>query len=227
MKINKKLKILSDFSVEKSAESDELRIVGYANTTTKDRVGDVVAMEAWTKGGLDNFKQNPIILAYHNHSRPIGVAESLSIDEKGLKITARISKAAGEVYQLVQEGILKAFSIGFQTKDADYDSITDIFVIKDLELLEISVVSIPANQDSLFSVSKGFDSEADYLEFKKSFNPPEETLEEIAKEQETQVLPEVEEPKEEEFMDKEELQKMIAEATSAAVTKGIEVLLYP
>ena len=223
MQINKKFELISGFSVEKAGESDELRIVGYANTTTKDRVGDVVAMEAWTKGGTDNYKLNPIILAYHNHSRPIGVAESLSIDEKGLKITARISKAAGEIYQLVQEGILKAFSIGFQVKDADYDSATDIFVIKDLELLEVSVVSVPANQDSLFSVSKGFDSEADYLEFKKSFNPPEETLEEIAKEQETQVLPEVEEPKEEEFMDKEELQKMIAEATAAAVTKGIEV----
>jgi len=222
MQINKKFELISGFSVEKAGESDELRIVGYANTTTKDRVGDVVAMEAWTKGGIDNYKLNPIILAYHNHSRPIGVAESLSIDEKGLKITARISKAAGEIYQLVQEGILKAFSIGFQVKDADYDSATDIFVIKDLELLEVSVVSVPANQDSLFSVSKGFDSEADYLEFKKSFNPPEENLEEIAKEQETQELPE-EKPKEEEFMDKEELQKMIAEATSAAVSKGIEV----
>jgi len=223
MQINKKFELISGFSIEKAGESDELRIVGYANTTTKDRVGDVVAMEAWTKGGIDNYKLNPIILAYHNHSRPIGTAESLSIDEKGLKITARISKAAGEIYQLVQEGILKAFSIGFQVKDADYDSATDIFVIKDLELLEVSVVSVPANQDSLFSVSKGFDSEADYLEFKKSFNPPEENLEEIAKEQETQELPEVEEAKEEEFMDKDELLKMIAEATSAAVTKGIEV----
>jgi hypothetical protein len=85
MQINKKFELISGFSVEKAGESDELRIVGYANTTTKDRVGDVVAMEAWTKGGIDNYKLNPIILAYHNHSRPIGVAESLSIDEKGLK----------------------------------------------------------------------------------------------------------------------------------------------
>lgn len=227
MQINKKFELISDFSIEKSSESidevtGELRIVGYANTTAKDRVGDVVAMEAWTKGGLNSYKQNPIILAYHNHSRPIGVAESLSVDERGLKITARISTAAEEIYQLIKEGVLKAFSIGFQVKDADYDSTTDIFVIKDLELLEVSVVSVPANQDSLFSVSKGFDSEADYLEFKKSFNPPEENLEEIAKEQDNQELPE-EKPKEEEFMDKEELQKMIAEATSAAVTKGIEV----
>ena len=40
------------------------------------------------------------------------------------------------------------------------------FVVKDLELLEISVVSVPMNQDSLFSLAKAFDNEEDYLEFK-------------------------------------------------------------
>jgi len=226
MKINKKIELITDFSIEKSAETDELRIVGYANTTHKDRVGDVVAMEAWAKGGLDNYKLNPIILAYHNHSRPIGVAESLSIDESGLKITARISKAAGDVYTLVQEGILKAFSIGFQVKDADYDAVTDIFVIKDLELLEVSVVSVPANQHSLFSVAKGFEDETEYLEFKKSFNPPQENLEEDAKEQNNQEVP-TKETTEEYNMEKEQMDKLVAEAAqsaaTAAIAKGIEL----
>ena len=45
------------------------------------------------------------------------------------------------------------------------------FIIKDLELLEISVVAVPANQDSLFSLAKGFDSDKDFDEFKKQFLP--------------------------------------------------------
>ena len=41
--------------------------------------------------------------------------------------------------------------------------------ITDVELLEISIVSVPCNQDSLFSIRKGFDSEDDYTKFVKEF----------------------------------------------------------
>ena len=37
--------------------------------------------------------------------------------------------------------------------------------ITDVELLEISVVSVPCNQDSLFSIRKSFDNDQDYKEF--------------------------------------------------------------
>ena len=76
-------------------------------------------------------------------------------------------KTLQEQYNLIKEGILKAFSVGFRVKEADYDVNTDIFVIKDVELYEVSVVSVPANQDSLFEVSKCFNNPAEYAEFKK------------------------------------------------------------
>jgi HK97 family phage prohead protease len=155
------------------AQTDSpVEISGYANTTVKDRQGDVIIAEAWTKGGLTNYSKNPIILAYHDHTQPIGRAKGLFVDSNGLKIVADISSTAGDVYKLIKEGILKAFSVGFRVKDADYDSATDIFVIKDVELYEVSVVSVPANQDSLFDVSKCFNNAAEYAEFKKSFSRP-------------------------------------------------------
>jgi len=169
----KLLKLFSDFSITKALDSSEeefaIYITGYANTTAKDRQGDVIPSYAWNETSLLNYRKNPIILAYHNHSQPIGSATEIDVDAKGLKITARISSAAKEVYQLVSEGILKTFSVGFIVKDADYDQVSDVFVIKELELLEVSVVSVPANQDSIFNLAKAFSSDEELAEFKKSF----------------------------------------------------------
>jgi len=169
--VDKVFELSIPFTVEKASEDNKpLQITGYANTTGKDRQGDVIVQEAWQKGGLDNYSKNPIILAFHNHSKPIGKAISVSVDKNGLKIVAEISASATEVYNLIKEGILKAFSVGFRVKEADYDKLTDIFVIKDVELYEVSVVSVPANQDSLFDVSKCFNNPAEFAEFKKSFS---------------------------------------------------------
>ena len=71
--------------------------------------------------------------------------------------------------QLVKEGILGAFSVGFRVKDADYLTETDGLKIKDAELFEVSVVSVPCNQAATFSLAKSFDSIEEYNEFKKTF----------------------------------------------------------
>ena len=169
--LNKDLHLVSNFKVKGLTEDDDEDIIieGYANTTDKDRGGDVILSSAWEKGGLDNYVKNPILLAYHDYKQPIGKTTEHSITGNGLHITGKISKAAGDVYDLVKAGILQAFSVGFKVKDADYDADTDIFIIKELELHEISVVSVGMNQNSLFSVRKSFDNQEDYNEFKSSF----------------------------------------------------------
>jgi len=169
---NKTLNLVGTF--EKSiGDGDVLKIKGYANTTVKDRSGDIIEQAAWLKGGMDNYLKNPIVLAYHNHSKPIGTTVDYSVTDKGLEVVAEISSAAGDVYSLIKDGILKTFSVGFSIKDADYDREDDVFYIKDLELLEISVVSVPANQDSTFSIAKALGE--DYAEFKKEYIEAEET----------------------------------------------------
>lgn len=172
-----------NLQVKENSEGNSLTIEGFANTTNKDRVGDVILEEAWTKGGLDNYLKNPIVLAYHDPTQPIGEVVDYAINNKGLHVMAEISKAAGNVYELVKQGVLKAFSVGFKVKDADYDKESDIFVIKDLELYELSVVSIPANADSIFSVKKSFENEEDYLNFKKQYS--NEQVSEVTDKEET------------------------------------------
>lgn len=151
-------------------EDGSVMIRGMASTVDIDRAGDVIASEAWTKGGLDNFLKNPIILFNHDYDRPIGRAINLSVTDRGLEMQAKISKSApANVCELVKEGILGAFSVGFRVKDADYIKETDGLRIKDAELFEVSVVSVPCNQTATFSLAKSFDSVAEYEEFKKTF----------------------------------------------------------
>lgn len=143
-------------------------ITGYASTNAVDRAGDVVPASVW-QAGMQNYLKNPVILAYHDHDDPVGRMTEHKVDDKGLWIKARISAAASEVFNLVKDGVLTAFSVSFRVLDATYDAVTELFVVKELELLEISVVSIPCNQDTLFSLAKSFDSEEDYSNFKKQF----------------------------------------------------------
>lgn len=159
-----------DSSIKSIKEDEgELKITGYASTNAMDRSCDRILPTAWTKGGLKNFKTNPILLFNHNYDKPIGKVVEMRTDNKGLQIKGVISKSAGDVYNLVKEGVLSTFSVGFLIKDAEYDKQVDGLVVKDAELLEVSVVSVPCNQDATFSVAKSFDNQEDYLNFKKQF----------------------------------------------------------
>ena len=165
-------KIFNLTSTFKALEEDDggVHICGMASTADFDRAGDTISAEAWTKGGLGNFEKNPIILFNHDYNKPIGRATGLKVTENGLELKAKISKSAPDhVAQLVKEGILGAFSVGFRVKDADYLSETDGLKIKDAELFEVSVVSVPCNQAATFSLAKSFDSIDEYNEFKKTF----------------------------------------------------------
>ena len=150
-------------------EDGSVMIRGMASTNHSDRAGDVIAAEAWNKGGLENFKNNPVILFNHDHNRPIGRATGVKVTDNGLELEAKISKAAKDVCDLVKDGVLGAFSVGFKCKDADYIEETDGLMIKDAELFEVSVVTIPCNQAATFSLAKSFDSVEEYENFKKTF----------------------------------------------------------
>ena len=166
--MNKIFNLTSQF---KAHEEDDgtVKIRGYASTNDEDRAGDVIEATAWEKGGLKNYENNPIILFNHNYNEPIGRATELSTTDRGLEINGLISKSAGKIRDMVKEGVLGAFSVGFRVKDADYIEETDGLRIKDAELFEVSVVSVPANQAAVFSVSKSFETEEDYSAWKAQF----------------------------------------------------------
>ena len=167
--MNKIFNLTSTFKALED-EDGSVNITGMASTKDFDRAGDSIVPEAWAKGGLSNFEKNPIILFNHDYNKPIGRATGLKVTGDGLEMKAKISKSAPDsVAQLVKEGILGAFSVGFRIKDADYLEETDGLKIKDAELFEVSVVSVPCNQAATFSLAKSFDSTKEYEDFKKTF----------------------------------------------------------
>ena len=200
-------------------EGDDLHIAGMASTNSTDRVGDVIETEAWTKGGLDNFLNNPVILFNHDYNQPIGRAISLGTNDNGLQLKAKIAKSAGHVGDLIKEGVLGAFSVGFRVKDAEYMVETDGYKIKDAELLEVSVVTVPANQAATFSLAKSFNSESEYEEFKKSFKPDDSNEKHVISVQETEdkVTVEFEKYSEEESMPKDLSQVEVQEKTMSDI----------
>ena len=180
--MNKTLYLNSAFETKSFKKGSKgLKIAGYANTTVKDRAGDVVTAQAWAKG-VDNYRKNPVLLYQHKHDCPIGRVENIIVDKKGIHVEASVSEAAEKthgVQTLIKDGALKSFSVGFRVKDGKYNREDDSMTITDVELLEISVVSVPCNQDSLFSIRKSFDSDDEFNEFKKSLK--EADAEEIKK----------------------------------------------
>ena len=164
---NKIFNWTNTFKMIGEQDDGSIEIKGLASTNSTDRAGDVIEVEAWTKGGIDNYLNNPIVLYNHNHEKPIGRAKSIKTVDNGLEFTAKISKAAGDIKELIKDGVLGAFSVGFKVKDCDHISETGGLRIKDAELFEVSVVSVPCNQGATFSLAKSFDTMEEYEKFKK------------------------------------------------------------
>jgi len=125
----------------------EGEIVGIASTELEDRHGEVIKQDGWD---LKLFKDNPVILASHQYQDfPIGKATSIRVKDNKLIFKAVFSEKtekAKEAFNLIKEGILNAFSVGFIPKEWDKKKSN---VITKAELMEISVVSIPANPQAV------------------------------------------------------------------------------
>lgn len=139
------------------------RTVRYiASDETVDRYGDVIAAKGWQ---LENFRRNPVLLYLHDQAAPIGRVSNVEVKGKRLMADAEfapegVSQTADDVYALVKAGILRAVSVGFtngwddtEVIRGEDDQVTGIKYLKP-ELLELSVVSVPANPNAL-QVSKG------------------------------------------------------------------------
>jgi len=145
-------KAIGDFSI-KAGKGKQVIIEGFANKAVTDRIGDLIPPEAWE---LDNFQKNPIIFFNHDRNIPIGKAIETKVTDEGLKIKVRISKSDQApipyIRDMIEEGILKTFSVGFDDHESAFKSDEGHNSFKRAELLETSVVTIPMNQESDFEL---------------------------------------------------------------------------
>lgn len=129
---------------------------GYAGTVGRDRVKDNISIEAW-ESAKDDLLQDGAKTVFFNHDtdRPIGVVKKTTVDKVGLLVDVLISKAkdVDDIWTKVKEGILNALSIRLRPKkvevikDEESGRIIE-YIIKEMQLFEVSVVGLPANQNA-------------------------------------------------------------------------------
>lgn len=158
--------------VEVRADSGKIIIEWYASTPDIDSYNSIIDTEA-IAGGMDRYMKNPVILLWHDMDKPIGTMISHNIDLTGLRIKAEISQDTDGIMKAIKDGVVKWFSMGFyalewsyQTKqgvplsalsETEIDSLSYDDIVRKItkiELLEISVVSLPANPNTLFTLTR-------------------------------------------------------------------------
>ena len=146
-------------------------IKGYASTPAVDSYDEIVIPTAFNTY-LPKYQEYPILLVNHQwYEIPIGQFDLAKVDEKGLYVEASISKTAmgNDVWTLIKDGVLKAFSIGYRVHKSEYDDDTKITTLTEVELVEISIVNVPANREALFQAAKSRGLKS--IEFKTSEQP--------------------------------------------------------
>jgi len=170
-------------------DDESLSVSGYFNRyklgsgeLVKDSDGDSILPSDMS---LERYKINPIILANHRHSEPIGVCTELQLRDDGVWGVAKIYKKLDErMYNAVKLGVVKTFSIGFSVGDVKYLPEQDLYLLLKTNLIEVSLVPIPANQYSYVeSVNTG-----DTLQLSLSASKAEKLLDETNDNQEPQDL---------------------------------------
>ena len=139
------------FDIEVKFSTDEAGLLaGYASVFDgePDSYGDVIAKGAFTKSLAEHKAagSTPLLLWQHDPTEPIGVWLSLREDATGLAVTGRLileTRRGQEAYALLKAGALNGLSIGFRTRASERRS-GGGRILQDLELIEISLVSIPA-----------------------------------------------------------------------------------
>jgi HK97 family phage major capsid protein/HK97 family phage prohead protease len=144
---------LSMTTVRKThADADNKSMEFILSDATPDRYGDIIEPAGWD---LKNFNRNPIALFNHNSDFPIGSWEKLKVVDGKLRghltmAPAGTSPRIDELRNLIEAGILRAVSVGFRPIERTYieGSNGGIRYLKS-ELIETSLVSVPANPNAL------------------------------------------------------------------------------
>ena len=118
-----------------------------------DSYGDVVAPGAF-RSSLEEHKAagtSPLMLLNHDawEQLPIGIWTSLEEDAYGLKITGQLLDTAmgRDTYTALKSGAISGLSIGFRVKAFEVCQTQDdpLRTITEADLIEVSVVTLPAN----------------------------------------------------------------------------------
>ena len=126
----------------------------------KDLGNDVIESGAFAKSLKRRKPQNVKLLYQHKSDMPIGVFDEIREDDHGLVVKGRLAlktQAGAEAYELLKMGALDGLSIGFRVnpKEVSYDKRGNKRIIKEVDLMEVSLVTFPMNPQATVRSVKG------------------------------------------------------------------------
>lgn len=143
----------SAFEVKFQAESGTFE--GYASVfDVVDSARDRMAAGSFRRS-LDEHKRQgrlPPLLWQHDAAQPIGAWREIYEDAHGLYVKGDLFVAdiprAREACKLMREQVVNGLSIGYRVRQSHRDQKSGVRVLTDVDLLEISMVTFPANDSA-------------------------------------------------------------------------------
>ncbi len=143
----------SRFEVKFQAESGQFE--GYASVfNVVDSVRDSISPGAFRRclAEMKSGQRLPPLLWQHDTAQPIGAWREMYEDSHGLYVkgdlfVAEIARAR-EAYKLMQEKVVNGLSIGYRVRQSHRDQKSGVRVLTDVDLLEVSMVTFPANDSA-------------------------------------------------------------------------------
>lgn len=123
---------------------------GYASVFgVVDVFGEKVLPGAFIESLVDKKRRGTTVKMFWSHDpgQPIGKWLDMAEDKKGLFVKGKLNldvQRAKEIHSLMMDGAIDGMSIGYRTQEADFEGM--VLLLKKLDLLEVSVVSLPANE---------------------------------------------------------------------------------
>ena len=145
----------------KADEESEGVFMGYGSIFgNKDLGNDIVERGAFLKSINDRGANGVKLLWQHKTDTPIGIFEEIREDKKGLKVRGKLAlktQGGNEAYELMKMGALDGMSIGYRADPAKqkYDEKNKRRHLKELDLMEISLVTFPMNPRARIHAVKG------------------------------------------------------------------------
>lgn len=167
------------------------KIAGFFSTyeKTPDSYGDIIAPGAFTKT-IENRKAtgHPFPLCFnHDFSAVIGAANTIEEKEQGPYIEADFldTQLGQDVRKMVQSGAIYQFSFAYdvlkrRAPNAEEKANGVINVLEEVEVYEVSVVTVPANQNAQVTDIKSA-IEAEVKAGRRNNKSDEETINQIIK----------------------------------------------
>jgi len=126
----------------------------------KDSYSDIIVPGAFQKSlaGWSEKGRLPALLWQHNMQEPIGIYTEMREDETGLYVKGRLlindDPLAKRAHAHMKAGSLSGLSIGYVLNDYEYDKDKGAFMLKEIDLWEVSLVTFPANDEARISEVK-------------------------------------------------------------------------